>query len=159
MTCMLFAVCISCKKHDANQDLRLIDAAKHSWVGGTEKALNEGADANVRENGNGFTPLMLASEKGAADLVTLLLSQGAKPNLGNGGGYTPLMVAAGQGKAKVVELLLVAGANPNAKSEGGSSALGEAYLGFKLRGQREDSPERIGFLDTITLLKKAGATE
>jgi ankyrin repeat protein len=74
------------------------------------------------------TPLMLAADKSAADLVALLLKHGANVNARDLKGMTPLMYAAAaidQAKLTeaVVKALLTAKADVRARTTGGETAL------------------------------------
>jgi ankyrin repeat protein len=60
-----------------------------------------------RANNDGFTPLLLAAQKGKADVVRLLAERGANFRLCEKGGHTALYHGALFGHAKVVEVLLV----------------------------------------------------
>ena len=74
-----------------------------------------------RVNEKGETPLLVASQKGDYDAVTLLIAAGANVNMTIQGedytGYTPLHWAAQEGYVDIMKSLLTAGANPNLKSE------------------------------------------
>jgi len=74
----------------------------------------------------GYSPLMLASISGSAELAKLLIAHGAQVNAANPGGITALMIAAANDHASVVELLLSSGADVDARSEDGRTALGIA---------------------------------
>ena len=63
----------------------------------------------------GFTPLMLAVERGQISVVRSLLKQGADVNAKHPAGFTALMLAAQKGNLAIVKDLLSAGANPNVR--------------------------------------------
>jgi tetratricopeptide (TPR) repeat protein len=73
--------------------------------------LEHGADVNAQWRQG--TALMNATGQGDEEMVELLLSAGADPDLGDDRGETPLGVAATQSQVKIVRLLLEAGADPN----------------------------------------------
>lgn len=80
----------------------------------------DGSDAtllNEQVGGTGATPLQRATEFGHENIVELLLSKGANPNLAGPDGNTPLMQAAYKGYATIVDLLLAGGANPNVSEQ------------------------------------------
>lgn len=66
-----------------------------------------GADFNL--DVNGITPLSLAE----SDMVSVLVRNGAHPNLANSAGSTPLELAAGNGDAHLIETLVSHGAQVN----------------------------------------------
>jgi ankyrin repeat protein len=68
------------------------------------------------QRSGGVTALLVASERGHADMVQFLLSRGANKEATNSGGWTPLMLAAASRRAEVVALLLARGANPDARN-------------------------------------------
>lgn len=72
-------------------------------------ALNFGASVNQRDLGS-ETPLMVAAANYQSDMVLLLLSKGANPNLRARTGRTALAFAVGMGDIKSTERLLQAGA-------------------------------------------------
>jgi ankyrin repeat protein len=79
-----------------------------TWLG---FLLGKGAQPDVRD-GQGNTPLALASQLGFADGVQQLLSRGAKVDLENAQGETPLILAVHNRDLVTTRLLLTAGANP-----------------------------------------------
>jgi ankyrin repeat protein len=93
------------------------------WLSNEVEALiDAGADVN-RIDGNGDTPLILASESPEPDCVKLLLATGADVNETAHMGETALTVAAQVGNLEIVKELLNAGADVNAKTNNGSTAL------------------------------------
>ena len=58
------------------------------------------------EEGKGRTALYLASGRGHADVVRLLLGRGANPTIKRKGGWCPLSVAASEAHVGVVRILL-----------------------------------------------------
>ncbi len=78
----------------------------------TNYLLGKGADPNARDS-KGNTPLMLAVEAGADDLIPVLIRARANPNLGNSGGETPLIRAVQRRDLAMVRELLAAGADPD----------------------------------------------
>ena len=65
------------------------------------------------------TPLFMAARCGHANVVELLLDNGAKPNMANIEGDNPLIMAAYYGHKDVLQLLLTRGAEPNITNEAG----------------------------------------
>ena len=78
----------------------------------TSYLLGKGADANARD-GKGNTPLILAVEAGAAELIPILTRARANANLGNSSGETPLIRAVQRRDLTMVRELLAAGADPD----------------------------------------------
>ena len=74
--------------------------------------LAKDADPNMRD-GNGNTPLMLASQIGYAEGIALLLERRANVDLPNNSGETPLMRAVQNRDVATVRTLLAAGADPS----------------------------------------------
>ena len=99
------------------------DAAKHAAALDVLRALVEkkpALDVPFRIGPRDATPLMLAAEAGALDVVRVLLDGGANPNATNGGRYTALDMAADRppvwstfprsDRVEIVRLLLGKGA-------------------------------------------------
>jgi serine/threonine-protein phosphatase 6 regulatory ankyrin repeat subunit B len=83
--------------------------------------LEHGAEINAKTN-DGLCPLLVASLKGHADIVKLLLENHADVDIQTDQGATALMIAAANGHEDVVTLLLEKGANISLKNEEGKSA-------------------------------------
>jgi len=96
-----------------------------------KKVLDAGGNVNERDEQSGTTPLMMAcSWQGYEDMVELLLSYGADPNLQSTmDSATALMAAAGVSQ-KNVDLLLKHNANPAIKSSDGTTAFTRCITGI-----------------------------
>lgn len=81
-----------------------------------EALLSGGARSEVW-NRYGNTPLHLAAETGALDVVTALVGAGADLSVRDADEYTPLHRAVARGELETVEVLLSAGADPNAEAD------------------------------------------
>ena len=71
----------------------------------------------------GATPLHRAASRGHLDIVKVLLSANASPNMADGEGNTPLHLAADEGHKKVFDELKRAGANPEIVNKEGKKAI------------------------------------
>jgi hypothetical protein len=74
------------------------------------------------------TPLMAAAAEGLTDVVTVLLSYGARVNDADPRGWTALLYAAEQGDETICRLLLDSGADPNVRTAQSGTALMAAAL-------------------------------
>ncbi len=79
------------------------------WLG---FLLGKGARPDARDAG-GNTPLLLATQIGWTDGMSLLLDRRAGVDIANSSGTTPLIVAVQNHDIEAVRALLAAGANPN----------------------------------------------
>ncbi len=85
--------------------------------------LGKGVSVNARDN-SGYTALHYASRAGHIDIVRLLLTNNADPNVRtNSGKDTPLHRAAYQGHEPIVAALLLKGADPFMQNADGQTAL------------------------------------
>ncbi|HKR21766.1 MAG TPA: ankyrin repeat domain-containing protein, partial [Pyrinomonadaceae bacterium] len=107
-------------------DEQLIRAVALNEVDDVKSLITKGADVNARDFAD-TTPITYAVRAyrpaNDATVITLLLKQGANPNVEVRCRLTPLIYAVERGDAKVVELLLNHGANVNAGTPEGFTAL------------------------------------
>ena len=96
----------------ANEDLRLVDAAKNQDLQQVRTLLSGRPDVNVRSE-DGSTALLWAAHWNDLQMAELLVRAGADANAANDFRMTPLSQACTNGSAGFVDLLLKAGANPN----------------------------------------------
>jgi ankyrin repeat protein len=96
--------------------------------------LYAGANAKATTRLGGYTPLHLAAQAGAADVIRELAKSGAAIDAPTATGATALMLAARSGSVDAVRALLESGANLNATE----SAQGETALMFAAAADRTD---------------------
>jgi len=96
----------------ANEDLRLVNAAKDQDLQQVRTLLKARPDVNVRSE-DGSTALLWAAHWNDLQTAELLVRAGADANAANDFRMTPLSRACTNGSAQLVDLLLKAGANPN----------------------------------------------
>ena len=114
-------------------DTPLIMAVKKTNKKLASVLLTHGADPSA-SNGNGWTALHWASERGSKDLVQMLLEAGADVNMANAIGETALTLASSSGHYEIVQsLVLVKGCEVNHQTNNGRTALHEACI----RGHKE----------------------
>ncbi len=91
--------------------------------------LTNGSDPNtvgfMTDEGTVWPLLIYACTYGYDDIVKLLLSFGADPNIADSGLYSAIESAISYGHTNIVEMLLDAGADPNTKTRDGSSILSD----------------------------------
>jgi ankyrin repeat protein len=91
--------------------------------------LKHGADPNLASMATQRTPLHTAAARGHHNLVQLLLSWGAQPNVRDASGSTPLHLASSAIKPRIVLALLRAGADPSLLNHDSRSAADEVAAG------------------------------
>jgi uncharacterized protein len=96
----------------ANEDLRLVNAAKDQDPEQVRALLSGRPDVNVRAE-DGSTALLWAAHWNDLQTAALLVRAGADANAANDFRMTPLSQACTNGSAGFVDLLLKAGATPN----------------------------------------------
>lgn len=134
---------------------RLIDAVKvDNDVAAARRALKAGADPNTKA---GMERVMLyyAADKGNKEMVELLLSYKADPNLLDEEGFGPLHQAIAGGHFEVADLLIAAGAHVNAQDKYAMLGLTPLHIAFNA-DLREERLDRVIYMlehgadDTLT---------
>ena len=108
--------------HAAQNDRRLIDAAKQGNKATIRSLLKEKAPVNATAT-DGTTALHWAARADDIESAKLLLQAGADVRLADRYGITPLRLAAENGSAAMIEILLKAGADPNTTLPNGETVL------------------------------------
>ena len=103
--------------------LSLIECIKDEEIEEVRRCIQQGADVNTKDNGNGFSALMWASFIGNTEIFKLLLENGAYVEPKRKGDYPPLVWAAQFNRTEIVKLLLENDADINFESSGGMTAL------------------------------------
>ncbi|MFL6257381.1 MAG: ankyrin repeat domain-containing protein [Pyrinomonadaceae bacterium] len=137
--------------------------------------LDKGADVNLRpKSEHGAAALHVAARNGDLEMLNLLLSRGAEPDVRDARGNTPLMTGAEY--TPVIEALVAKGADVNARNEAGVTPLRSAVSSTEalriLIGHGADVNARNkaqwsvleeallrGCPDAVNILKQAGAAE
>ncbi len=107
----------------------LVAAARAGAAASIPVLVSHGANPNLTNGANGWTPLQHAIHKYQAASVRALLKAGAGVDARGRDGGTPLMMAAGYGYDDIVRALLDGGADPRARGPEGLSALDLAVSG------------------------------
>ena len=111
-------------KH-TGQETPLHYAAEAGGIDAIQVLLDAGVDVDVRV-GQGWTPLMLTIKEGEpgtrTEVATLLLDNGADPNLQDVSGFTALHDAT-RTSAEVISLLIERGVDMDIQSDSGDTAL------------------------------------
>jgi len=110
MAVALLTACFYARARDEQSPL--VSAARGGEVARVRELLAGGADPNLPDGINGWTPLLHAVHKNQPGSVQALLDGHADVNRAAPNGTTPLMMAAGYGYTPIVELLLRRGADP-----------------------------------------------
>ena len=101
-----------------NLSLQLLDALENDDEAKASSLIKQGADVNFIDPATGNGCFIFAVDN--PNLVTLLLSNGADPNLRDGGGDRPLFHAINLGNVDVVRALVDSGADVNLRTGVGS---------------------------------------
>ena len=125
--------------------------------------INDDADIAVR-NRYGDTPLHLATLKGHADIIRLLLQKGGEVNGLNIAMSTPLHLAASKGRAGAVRILMENGADPELRDRWGRTPLHLAAVNGKhditrillKLGARPDPRDRNGRTPLYAVARMSG---
>ena len=127
-------------------------ASRHADPGILRVLVAAGADIELRDQVNGWTPLLHAIHVRNGPAVAALVEVGADVNRTGKGGITPLIMAAGYGMTGTVRLLLDSGANPRAEM-GGLNALWAAAGGGAINDFTDGPPLGECFPDVIEILQ------
>lgn len=100
----------------AHASPELLDAVKKGDSVKINKLLKDGADINFRDQKSKRTALLEAIESDRADMVKLLLDNGADPNSIVYSNYGVLCTAAAKSSPEIVKLLVEKGAKPDSQS-------------------------------------------
>ncbi|MFJ6079840.1 ankyrin repeat domain-containing protein [Streptomyces sp. NPDC092369] len=133
---------------------RLFNAIPAGDTTAVEVALRAGADPD-QADGEGTTPLYVASVQGQTEIARLLLAAGASPDIessGIGAEGTPLCAAACWGHTETVRELLAYGADPNAREDHGT---GWSPLEWANRGRH---PATVAVLTAVGAVTGGRAT-
>lgn len=109
---------------------QLLTAIKKKKLLLVNKALENGADINLKQNGT--TPLIeaLLWANREVDIIELLIKKGAALSIKTDDGKTILIIAASQGNSTIAKLALDKGVDPNLTSPyGGTALMKAAYYG------------------------------
>ena len=101
------------------------EAVRDRDIERVKSLLNQGTDVDSRDDGAGWTPLMIAAADGYPDLVELLVSKGADVRAKNSEGEEALTWAVIKNRPEIARYLLDKGADPEARDD-----YGEALLHF-----------------------------
>ncbi|SFH72163.1 ankyrin repeat domain-containing protein [Bradyrhizobium sp. cf659] len=99
-------------------------------IRGDLAAVTEGLSRGMPPNIDLGGPILLnlLAQRGQIDVLRLMLSRGADPNLVGDNGFSALMSAAMTGQLAAVDVLLEHGANPNLRDANGRTALDAASI-------------------------------
>jgi len=127
-----------------NTPLHVAASAKQPSKNICEILLRSGANPN-KQNKEGYTPIMLAAQRGRNDVIKTFIRYGATPNVYDATGKTPLLHAIEAENIETVKLLLSVGGRHDLKN----MKTGEYPLHTAIR---------LGDLSTVQALVQSGAS-
>ena len=127
-------------------------ASRHSDLGILRALVAAGADVELRDHRNGWTPLLHAIHVRNELAVAALIESGADVDRSGKSGITPLIMASGYGMTGTVRLLLDSGANPRAEMRG-LNALWAAAGGGAINDFTDGPPLGQCFPEVIEILQ------
>jgi len=108
------------------QKPELLNAAKYGDTIRIRELVQKGADINIKDKSNNYSPLMWASIKGNFDAAKLLIENGAELNCLGEYNNSALALAAFAGRIEIVKLLVLKGAEINPENPKYTSPLNSA---------------------------------
>ena len=127
-------------------------ASRHADLAILHTLVAAGADVELRDHRNGWTPLLHAIHVRNEPAVAALLEGGADVNRTGESGITPLIMASGYGMTDTVRLLLDRGADPRAEMSG-LNALWAAAGGGAINDFTDGPPLGQCFPEVIEMLQ------
>jgi len=97
----------------AKKNKSLFEAVTKGDIEQVKKLIAQGADVNVAEGENAWTPLLAAAKGAHSEVVKVLLANGANVNLAETYGYTALYYAIWNDDEETVKSLISGGADVN----------------------------------------------
>jgi FOG: Ankyrin repeat len=107
----------------ANLDNIFLNACKNGQKGVVETFVKKGGINYNKRDENGNTPLYYAAQKGARDIVKLLIENGADATIANNQSITPLHAVSKTGNKEIITILTENGADVNATDKEGKTPL------------------------------------
>ena len=101
---------------------QLRDAVKECNYTLVSSLIEAGANVNHAERGTHSTALIIASFQNDVEMIQLLLSRGAKPNVCDEMSFAPLHYAGAWGYERVIDILMSNGADPTIENMEGLTA-------------------------------------
>src|SRR5437764_3415917 len=135
-------------------------AASGGDTAGMKRMLDAAFDPNAHDSA-GYTPLIAAARAGNVEMIRLLTSRGANPNLADAAvnSWTPLLHAVHKSQPRAIAALLDAGANPNDADPHGTTPLmmaaGYGYADIVKTLLAHNANPRLAARDGITALDLA----
>ncbi len=127
-------------------------ASRHADLGVLRALVAAGADIELQDQRNGWTPLLHAIHVRNGPAVAALIEAGTDVNRTGESGITPLIMASGYGMTETVRLLLDSGANPRAEMRG-LNALWAAAGGGAINDFTDGPPLGQCFPEVIEILQ------
>ncbi|XP_012495398.1 PREDICTED: kinase D-interacting substrate of 220 kDa [Propithecus coquereli] len=144
----------NCNLEDLDNWTALISASKEGHVHIVEELLKYGVNLEHRDMQYSVYPIIWAAGRGHADIVHLLLQNGAKVNCSDKYGTTPLVWAARKGHLECVKHLLAMGADVDQEGANSMTALIVAVKG----GYTQSVKEILKRNPNVNLTDKDGNT-
>ncbi|MBN8828201.1 MAG: ankyrin repeat domain-containing protein [Sphingobacteriia bacterium] len=140
--------------------LDLLSAAKRGNLEKVKDLLSKGAEIDVQDPSSGDTPLLISLKNNHKEVATLLINEGASPNIRDKDGYPPLVYTMStfygtQGGFKdnnLMNLLLNNGADPYAKDNSGNNLF--IWYGFNTPRPKPESIVREAKSGNIENVKR-----